>query len=64
MKKIKRTITIRRVEISGGDQHQHEISIEKCPICHSPLSLNESIKEVPEKLLKEIGINETEKEIE
>lgn len=64
MKKIKRTITIRRVEISSGEEHQHEFSIEKCPLCHSPLSLNESNKEIPKKMLKKIGVNETEKEIE
>lgn len=40
MKKIKRTITVRKVEFFSDQIHNHEINAEVCPFCHSPLSAN------------------------
>lgn len=40
MKKIKRTITVRKVEFFSNQIHNHEINAEVCPFCRSPLPAN------------------------
>ena len=35
MKKIKRTIRIRKVEFISNKKH--ELNVEVCPLCHSPI---------------------------
>ena len=42
MKKIKRTITVRKVEFFSNQLHNHEINAEVCPFCHSPLPADEN----------------------
>lgn len=56
MKRIKRTITMRKVEITGSSKHIHESNIEICPLCHSPLESNEAIVHIPEAKLQELEI--------
>lgn len=46
MKKIKRTITVRKVEFFSNQIHNHEINAEVCPFCHSPLPANNSAVEI------------------
>ena len=38
MKRIKRTITIRRIELTSEKVHNHYSNLEICPLCHSPIS--------------------------
>lgn len=51
MKKIKRTITIRKVEFFSNKQHDLEKNVEVCPLCHSPIHVltpaNDSAVEIP-----------------
>ncbi|MEK7724829.1 MAG: hypothetical protein AAB336_10800 [Acidobacteriota bacterium] len=54
MKRIKRTITMRKVEITGSSNHLHESNIEICPLCHSPLSPNEANVQIPNAKLPEL----------
>jgi hypothetical protein len=37
MKKIKRTITTRKIEIIGNRSHIHDSNLSVCPLCHSPI---------------------------
>lgn len=46
MKKIKRTITIRKVEING--QHivqSNDENIKVCPVCQSPMHLSQQLSD-------------------
>lgn len=37
MKRIKRTITVRKIEFIGKSSHVHEANMEVCPLCKSPI---------------------------
>ncbi len=65
MKKIKRTITIRKVEFFSNKEHNHQSNIEVCPLCHSPIhvltpatdsALEISRADVPHQLIGETEI--------
>ena len=37
MRKIKRTITVRKVEFISNKNPDHELNVEICPLCHSQI---------------------------
>ncbi len=72
MKKIKRTITYRKIEFTANSSLNHDEKLEVCPLCNSPihkvLSPNDStvehpMVESPIKLIEKIA-DELNKETE
>lgn len=56
MKKIKRTITIRKVEINGQQIVQtNDENIKVCPVCHSPMQLMQNQNDSIIKEILQIG---------
>ena len=51
MKKIKRTITVKKVEFISNIKPDHELNFEICPFCHSQIHAitpaNSSAVEIP-----------------
>lgn len=45
---------MRKIEITGSSNHLHESNVEICPLCHSPLSPNETIVQIPDGKLSEL----------
>ena len=45
---------MRKIEITVSSNHLHESNIEICPLCHSPLSSNEAIVQIPDPKLPEL----------
>lgn len=66
MKKIKRTIIVRKVEFFSNQIHNHEMNAEVCPLCHSPLpskthsAVEITAAESPKLLAGEKGKNNVE----
>lgn len=61
MKKIKRTITIRKVEFTTIKQHDHDSNLDVCPLCHSKIhalksasdsAIEHTVAESPIKLIE------------